>query len=304
MQKRHGRRLLAVLAVVGCLVAAGQPEALAAYPGRNGNIAFEFGEKLRSAHVFTMDSSGEHRRAVDRPGARWEPTWSPDGRMIAYYKPGYHLFQQSWDGFLRIMRPNGDRVGTVAAFAPIGGDMSWSPNARRIVLTSFLSCQDNDGWYRIAIVRVRDGECLFATRGATVKYDPAWSPNGRRIAFIKGERGNIFTMRPDGRRTDRVTDTATFKRSPDWAPDGSRIVFISDGDVAVVGARGGPITMLTDTAREESDVVFSPNGRRIAFDRCCYGPNDVSKIFKMRLDGSAERVLGRGSNPDWQPLPR
>ncbi|MDP9242625.1 MAG: biopolymer transporter Tol, partial [Actinomycetota bacterium] len=67
------------------------------------------------------------------------------------------------------------------------------------------------------------------------------------------------------------------------------------------------VTVLTHTKRNEGSAAFSPNGKRIVFDRCGYGHSKTSEIFVMRTDGThGVRLTNNEVNdtaPDWQPIP-
>jgi TolB protein len=159
--------------------------------------------------------------------------------------------------------------------------------------------------FRAGAGGVSTGRIGFRSRALTHgnDFDPAWSSTARRIAFVRvrGGGSDPYSMNLHGHNVRRLTDDGLYESHPDWSPDGSQLVFTADDDVAVVDAAGGPITVLATTPRTESNAVFSPNGNRIVFDRCCFGPNDSSAVFVMNIDGTAVERMGRGSNPDWQP---
>jgi Tol biopolymer transport system component len=80
-----------------------------------------------------------------------------------------------------------------------------------------------------------------------------------------------------------------------------------ESDIAVMGKNGHDVTVLTHTKRDEGSAAFSPNGKRIVFDRCCYGQSHSSEIFVMRADGTHVVRLTNNDvydiDPDWQPIP-
>jgi Tol biopolymer transport system component len=298
MQTQRRRRWLALLILAGSLVAASQP-ALATSEGNNGSIAFVVDPPDGRPHIWKMDADGSHPRRFGPVTARFEPTWSPDGSMVAYWKN-----EPQQGGSLRIMSADGTWLRTIASFSAVPSELGWSPNGGRIVLAAHVDC------YRTLIIDVRSRELVFRSR--CLRGQPAWSPDGRRIVYTK-LNGDLYTM---GRRGGHVrqltskTDSVEYAFAPDWAPDGSKIVFAAtgklagDAEVAVVGRRGGAVTVLTDSPREVRNAVFSPDGKRILFDRCCYGPEQRSWIFSMMSDGTDVTPIRPGYSPDWQPLPR
>ena len=82
---------------------------------------------------------------------------------------------------------------------------------------------------------------------------------------------------------------ALWMRHAAISPDGSRIAFEYKGDIYTVGVDGGTATRLTSHPAYESNPVWSPDSRRIAFASDRHGNFDV-----MLMDAS---IIYR-SDPD------
>lgn len=100
--------------------------------------------------------------------------------------------------------------------------------------------------------------------------------DGGAIAFLmKDEAGEpqLWTVSPDGGEPRQVTRNATGVSSAfTWSPDGSRIAHVMDGSVCVTEIATGRTTRLTTRAEGHAAplalaCVFSPDGRRIAYQR-------------------------------------
>ena len=66
------------------------------------------------------------------------------------------------------------------------------------------------------------------------------------------------------------------------SPDGKSVVFCYKGDMYKVSSDGGQAVQLTTQESYESDPVWSPDGKQIAFASDRYGNQDV---FIMSADG-------------------
>jgi Tol biopolymer transport system component len=298
----------ALLVLVAATVMPGAAEA--AFPGKNGRIAFtaqtEFRGELVSSRIDTVLPNGRGRRVlgVCRGEAGCfdtSPAWSPNGRLLAFIHG-----QAGSESRLSVVR--GDGTGLRQPTQPVGQPV-WAPNGR---LFSFIG--DEDGLYRVGADGARRQVTSRPAGGA------AWSVRGR-IAYAHDDDpylsrvrdDGIYTTSPDGSRERllvRDRFNASSPSSPDWSPYGRRIAFAfadsTDPDIHVVDAKGRRdrrLTRLGGTA-----PAWSPDGRYIAFIR-------GSDLYVMRSNGRGARRVASGGvlesgdpvylgAPSWQPLAR
>jgi dipeptidyl aminopeptidase/acylaminoacyl peptidase len=83
------------------------------------------------------------------------------------------------------------------------------------------------------------------------------------------------------------------------SPDGSRIVFSAQGALWVMPAAGGRATRITDWRLEPTAPVWSPDGKRIAFQN--YAPEGNYHIWTIGPDGRNPRELSEGPFDDREP---
>ena len=105
------------------------------------------------------------------------------------------------------------------------------------------------------------------------------SPDGARIAFLLRDdagRAQLVTVSPLGGELMQITrDPWGVASAFTWSPDGRRIAYAADGSVMTVDVETGMSRRVTPRPAEAAGsehprpeaVVFSPDGRRIAFMR-------------------------------------
>jgi Tol biopolymer transport system component len=273
-------RSATIVIVAAALVLGGQTVAYATYPGRNGAIAYPFG----GHDLFVITPAGMKAHSIyhnvsEQPGA---PSWSPDGRRLAF----------AMGGWIYVMRSDGTR------FLPrtVGGLPSFAPNGKTLVYTL-----NYDIWKQAP-----GGSPTQLT--FTGHADKAqWSPSRASIAFVDEVANEIYVMGTDGLNVTCVTcaDPLGSVGDPTWAPGSGRIGYSANDDLYVIRVDGSGFRQLTDTPnRHEIECSWSPNGRQIACSASGFG---VALEIVTVKDGS-RRLIGRTQpgelrQPSWQPIP-
>jgi TolB protein len=127
--------------------------------------------------------------------------------------------------------------------------------------------------------------------------------NGR-IAFLKGN--DIYTIRPDGSETERLTNDEVYDEQLSWSASGHRLTYVhgspyGPNQVFTIGAHGGNPTQVTDEKGVLRYPHFSRSGRRIVYARWF---SEKLGIFTIRSDGTDRQRVVTGdylNSPSYSP---
>jgi TolB protein len=166
-------------------------------------------------------ASGATTTVVTGAGQEGRPSWSADGKSIAYYSTQ----AGSLDLWLLDVATNERRPLTEGAGEDWGA--SFSPDGRTVVFAS-----NRDGDYRIYSLDVETRVVTRLTDGPNSDWLPAYSPDGQRIVFAsdRNTKTELWSMSAEGFDVQRLTNT--WDRFPEmtpggWAPDSSAIYYTS-----------------------------------------------------------------------------
>ena len=245
-------------------------------------IAFaSFRDDNNSAEIYTMQPDGDDvSRLTNDAASNSQPTWSPDGRQIAFTSGAYRPADGAHDVF--IADADGGEIERLSSTSTHESDPAWSPDGLKLVFSRMATGAGQVEYSDLYTVDLSTGETRRLTRTAQVDERGAtWSPDGTKIAFqrIDWSQDNfehgIYVIDADGSGLRRLTEEQDF--TPSWSPDGRRIVF----------------------ARRANLGGTAPGGVNTT-------PADSSSLFVINADGTSLRRVTNDSSvvdfaPDWSP---
>jgi len=216
-------------------------------------FAYIFAGALNASNILkVLDSAGNSVSlySSDAGGGLSSPTWSPDGKRIAFARMGPN--QQWWT--ITIINADGTQCGD--KFECVNrqvqgeqyrGGVSWSKQG--LLAAGFNTTGANEVYTIYA-----DGSgARNLTNHPADDSTPVWSPDGKLIAFASNRdgRSQIYVMNADGGGLRRVSQSAFADFSPTWSPDGKWLAFAStregQTDIYMMDLSGGNVTRLTKT---------------------------------------------------------
>lgn len=244
---------------------------------------------------------GEPRRLTAEERMESSPSWSPDGRALAYYSRRLDAAGVE----LRVTEIEGGRTVTLASFQGEMGPTSaaWSRDGSRLAFSG-----QQEGRRRHAFVVQRDGSGLrnVSEKLARNAHWPDLSPDGRKLLWVTDLRGRIPIMLTDldsGETVELTRDKVTANEAPRWSPDGRQIVFagvrdaldVATNDVFVMNADGTDVRNLSRHPGEDFDPKWSADGRSVVFASLRSG---TSLLYEADLMGSGVRPLSLHTSHD------
>ena len=207
------------LAVAGVLVLGGST-AFAAFPGTNGQIAFE--RLLLSGSgtfdIFAIGPAGGEPAllAGNNQDDNLQPSYSADGEKIA--------FVRSAEDTIWVMNADGSGQTQLTDATPLwdDGNPAFSPDGRLIVFERL----DPSG-SEIFVMDANGQNPVQLTDNTVTDRDPSFSPDGQKIVFSRetappGIQG-IFVMDANGQNPVPLSDEPGFEDlQPDFSPDGTQ----------------------------------------------------------------------------------
>ncbi len=201
-----------------------------------------------NSDLYVLDAAapaGPSWRALTTNGLSKAPSWSPDGKRIAYLQQ-----QALWsNNHIHILDAAG---GAPVRLTRTEGSYSrprWSPDGTRLVFSAFLEGSD---YHEIFIVNADGSGLTNLTRSSASGFEPSWSPDGARLTFVSTSdnspgtfRLDVFVVDVDGSNVRRLTSLGVHSRGPAWSPDGRQIIFSSGGALYVMNADGSALARLT-----------------------------------------------------------
>ena len=162
--------------------------------------------------IAPASGGGGHRLSVGRGSDNVSPTFSPDGRRIA--------FMSARAGHPEIYTMDADGTNVELLTPPEFGERShraspdWSPDGRSVAFHSMIGTS-----FQIMTISLRDrGLKQLTSEGRN--EDPSWAPDGRHITFSSNRTGvkQLWVIDVETGRSRQLTHGSSDARTAAWSP--------------------------------------------------------------------------------------
>ena len=288
-------------------------------------VALFTGDRYQNVFTVNPDGSGV-RRLTHRLAWESDPTWSPDGRRIAYSESTdascvarvcdnvdssvIRVVDATTGHTRKLTRPTvgASCAGGTAPF--VDAVPTWSPDGGMIAYAHWLndpsggSCDGSagaptspdDGIYLVGVDGRGQRQLL---KGPRWVKSLDWSPNGKKLAFVRRD-GRIGLL-------DLKTGTVIYigrGLHVDWSPDGRLLAVTRASGIYTASENSGVEKRVLTWG---SDAAWSPDGKKLVFAgwRQARDRTWIADLFSVRVDGTGvTRIIRDGRMPEWRPRGR
>ncbi|MGD2027830.1 MAG: protein kinase [Anaerolineales bacterium] len=263
---------------------------------------------------------GSLEQLTELPFGACQPSWSPDGRLLAFISPCTRNQRIYTNTFIFVLDMETEEIIQLAVDEG-SFDPAWSPDGASMLFTNADS-PNVSGIYRI---NTEDSQVVLMHKNEKLSFNPEWSPDGERFVFASNPQPHYFLYIMEN---DPLSIPEVFARTlekiylkPTWSVREQLIYSrgpLLENDIfsmwtmpaSMLGASDliyEEIRLNQESGRQpEMDPDFNFSGNWVAYESWPDGANH--DIFIARQDGGMiVRITQhdqRDFDPAWRPYPR
>jgi dipeptidyl aminopeptidase/acylaminoacyl peptidase len=268
-----------------------------------------------ASNVWIVSPAGGEAMQVTQSGHDSSPSWSPDGKTLAF------LSSRDGSSQVYLLSMDGGEAKKLTTLSTGADLFQWSPDGKTIAFTSavYLDCKDD------ACNNKRDDDKEKSKVKARI-YDHLLFRHWDH--WSEGKRSHLFVMPVDGNSSARdLTPAADYDIPPDergeandfaFSPDGKEISYTAvpdkmeaistNGELFVVPVAGGEAKKITTNPGFDGNPVYSPDGQYIAYHAQLTAEYEADRWRVMLYDRKSGKIenLSEGfdrsvTNLSWSP---
>jgi dipeptidyl aminopeptidase/acylaminoacyl peptidase len=237
---------------------------------------YDMDENRSNADVWVMPvAGGPGRRLTANKASDSSPVWSPDGKRLAF------LSRREGDAAsqLYLLPLDGGEPERLTDLPLSVSNPKWLPDGKRIAFVSHViaGAETPEATKKALDAREKNKVKARVTDNRLFRFWDRWLTDEEypHLFVVNVETRAVTDLLPGSKRLFNLQDGAG---SFDVSPDGSTIAFAANAseppyrtlnsDIFSVPTTGGEVKNLTaGNAAEDTDPVFDPSGKRLAYGR-------------------------------------
>jgi dipeptidyl aminopeptidase/acylaminoacyl peptidase len=251
--------------------------------------------------------SGETRNLTEGKGTSWDPSWSPDGKLLAFFSDWGSDGQSRvwvWDRRTDTLR---SLSSVVVRADSVVNRMEWTADSHRLVVTALPEGMTAEEYSRHILAPPLVKGSAGAPGSSVAVYEAGPSLSGRDgpdPAMSNLDASSLRDLALVDISSDRTTVIVHGRRIGAYAlsPDGSRIAFITPtkfdrpgswqriSDLSIASLETRKTQTLVSGARLDGGLSWSPDGSSIAY-RACEGADGGCDFHVVTSAGGPTRRL-------------
>jgi TolB protein len=137
-------------------------------------VVFAFAEKAGAQQLYSFDPESGNRVALtDEPCFDADPSYSPDGRFVAFSSTRDDNFE------IYTLALSSGVVTRITEHPSFDAHPAWSPDGRRIAF-----CSLRDGNYEVYVMNADGSDVRRVTDHPERDDYPSWHPDGKHLAIV------------------------------------------------------------------------------------------------------------------------
>lgn len=261
-------------------------------------LAFSRTEPGGAREIWVSGPQGrDPQRVTSLGGSSISPSWSSDGRYIAFAHHSSHTHTLGmWDS-------REDRVFRVNLPGTTISGTAFMPDNRVVVALS----RGNMEIFMLTKDLTRIAQTVV--KSWAIDVSPSFDSEGRRMAFVSDRHGNpnVYVKDLESNETRRVTYEGKYNTSPSISADGKMVAFSRltpyGHRIYVQNLNTGKERQVTFGPGNDEEPAFSPDGYFIVFASNRTGEY---KLYLTTIHGAEPKMIsvgeGKITHPAFGPL--